>query len=127
MSKAAFRIKSTIHGTSFTLKEMVPTPTSKKGEAPLKARGHSELYSGSSQANSCRNGIDSVIQNSIDPKAYHREVSKNGRHYFNMKAVNNQIIFTSPLRKSKTKMEEDILFTMENAASAVILWGKQSS
>lgn len=127
MAKAAFRIQTTKSGTTFSFKEMVDTPTSITGQAPLKSRGHSELYTGPTQAGSCRKGIESVKQNSIDPRAYFRETSSNQRFYFNLRAINNEIIFSSPLRKKQEEMEGDIKFFIENAASAIVLWGKQSS
>ena len=48
----------------------------------------------------CNNGIDSVKNNAKDDGKYDRKTSANGKHYFNLKATNGQIIGTSEMYES---------------------------
>ncbi len=53
-------------------------------------------------------GIESVKRNSKKKSRIIRKSSKDGKHYFNLKASNGQIIATSPLYSSKAGREGSI-------------------
>lgn len=78
----------------------------------------SEMYT-SKQA--CENGIESVQENSGDDTKFARMESSNGKHYFNLKAGNGQIIGTSQMYEDKSGMENGIESVKENALEARIL------
>lgn len=64
----------------------------------------------------CLNGIESVkINGSIDLR-YDRKTSSKGKHYFNLKALNGQIIGTSEMYESKEGLENGI----ESAKKSII-------
>jgi len=50
----------------------------------------------------CMNGIESVRKNSQDDGKFDRKKSSNGKHYFNLKATNGQIIGTSEMYESSS-------------------------
>lgn len=54
-------------------------------------------------------GIESVKRNSRKQSRIIRKSSKDGKHYFNLKASNGQIIATSPLYNSKAGREGSII------------------
>ncbi len=61
----------------------------------------SEAYNSQS---ACENGIQSVIQNSVDPDKYEINEAKDGRYYFNLKAGNGQIIGRSKMFKTREQI-----------------------
>lgn len=65
----------------------------------------SELYKAKASA---LNGIESVQKNCADDSRYERLVAKNGKPYFNLKAVNHQVIGTSQLYSSEQSREKGI-------------------
>jgi len=77
----------------------------------------SEGYS--SKAN-CENGIASVRKNSQDDARFVRATSKNGKHYFNLKASNGQVIGTSEMYESSSSMENGIASVKKNAPDAKV-------
>jgi len=69
---------------------------------------------------SCMNGIESVRTNSQDDSKIDRKVSSNGKHYFNLKASNGQVIGTSEMYESSSGMENGIESVKTNAPSAPV-------
>ncbi|OTG83921.1 YegP family protein [Acinetobacter sp. ANC 4648] len=65
----------------------------------------SELYKAKASAH---NGIESVQKNSPDDAHYERLEAKNGKPYFNLKALNHQIIGTSQLYSSEAARDHGI-------------------
>lgn len=88
----------------------------------LKANnGQSILASeGYSAKSGCMNGIESVRKNSQDDSKYDRKKSSNGKHYFNLKASNGQIIGTSEMYESSSGMENGIASVKTNAPTATV-------
>lgn len=68
----------------------------------------------------CMNGIESVRKNSQDDKRYERLKSSSGKHYFNLKASNGQVIGTSEMYESSSGMENGIASVTSNAPKATI-------
>ncbi|MGN6435946.1 MAG: YegP family protein [Agriterribacter sp.] len=77
----------------------------------------SEGYS--SKAN-CLSGIESVRKNSQDDSKYDRKTSSNGKHYFNLKATNGQVIGTSEMYDTESARENGIRSVKENAPAAPV-------
>lgn len=69
---------------------------------------------------SCMNGIESVRTNSQDDSKFDRKVSSNGKHYFNLKASNGQVIGTSEMYEGSSGMENGIESVKTNAPSAPV-------
>lgn len=68
----------------------------------------------------CDNGIASVKKNGSDDTRYDRKTSSNGKHYFNLKASNGQVIGTSEMYESAASMENGIASVMKNAPDATV-------
>jgi len=68
----------------------------------------------------CDNGIESVKKNAPDDKRYDRLEAKNGKHYFNLKAGNGQVIGSSQMYEEKTGMENGIESVKKNAPDATV-------
>ncbi|MGE8292693.1 MAG: YegP family protein [Sphingobacterium sp.] len=68
----------------------------------------------------CLNGIESVKRNAQDNDKFERKTSTNGKHYFNLKATNGQIIGTSEMYESASGMENGIESVKSNAPDATI-------
>ncbi len=68
----------------------------------------------------CDNGIESVKKNAPDDKRYDRLEAKNGKHYFNLKAGNGQIIGTSQMYEDKSGMDNGIESVKNNAPDAAV-------
>lgn len=68
----------------------------------------------------CENGIASVKKNCGDDARYDRKTSSNGKHYFNLKASNGQVIGTSEMYESATSMENGIASVKKNAPKATV-------
>ena len=77
----------------------------------------SEGYS--TKAN-CENGVASVKKNSQDDSKFDRKTSTNGKHYFNLKATNGQIIGTSEMYESSSGRDNGIESVKTNAPGASI-------
>lgn len=69
----------------------------------------------------CMNGIESVMKNSQDEKRFEVLESKNGKHYFNLKATNGQIIGTSQMYESLAGCQNGVQSVMNNAPDAEIV------
>jgi len=65
----------------------------------------SEMYT---TRTACYNGIESVRKNCQIDKRYERKISSNNKHYFNLKAINGQVIGTSDMFDSAEEMENII-------------------
>jgi uncharacterized protein len=68
----------------------------------------------------CQNGIESVRKNSEDLSKFDRKTSVNGKHYFNLKATNGQIIGSSQMYESMASRENGIYSVQANAPDALI-------
>jgi uncharacterized protein YegP (UPF0339 family) len=66
----------------------------------------------------CENGIASVKKNASGDDNYDRKRSSNGKHYFNLKALNSQVIGTSEMYESSSSMESGIASVKKNAPAA---------
>lgn len=75
---------------------------------------------GYSSKSSCENGVDSVKKNSQDDSKFERNSAKDGRHYFNLKATNGQIIGTSQMYEAASGMENGIESVKSNAPDASV-------
>ncbi|MBB6235759.1 hypothetical protein HDC90_000359 [Pedobacter sp. AK013] len=67
---------------------------------------------------SCENGIESVKKNGQDDSKFERKTSKNGKHYFNLKATNGQIIGSSEMYESTSARDNGIESVKKNAPDA---------
>ncbi|MCZ8216746.1 MAG: YegP family protein [Cyclobacteriaceae bacterium] len=75
---------------------------------------------GYSSRSGCENGISSVRTNAPSDSNYDRKKSSNGKHFFNLKATNGQIIGTSEMYESSSGMETGIASVKSNAPSATV-------
>lgn len=85
----------------------------------LKAGNHetiltSELYKTKAAA---ENGIESVQKNSGDAARYEKKVAANGKHHFNLKAANHQIIGSSQMYASEASCDGGIESVKTNGKS----------
>ncbi|ALM20318.1 hypothetical protein JCM19294_967 [Nonlabens tegetincola] len=69
----------------------------------------------------CLNGIESVRENSQIDSRYDRKKSSNGKHYFNLKASNGQVIGTSEIYEGSSGVETGIKSVMNNAPKAPVV------
>lgn len=70
---------------------------------------------------SCQNGIDSVKANAKSDSNYDRRTSSNGKYYFNLKAVNGQIIGTSEMYETSSGRDNGIESVKTNAPGATVV------
>ncbi len=70
---------------------------------------------------SCMNGISSVKKNSQDETNFERLRSKDGSHYFNLKAQNQLVIGTSQMYSGSKAMEQGISSVKKNAPKTEII------
>ena len=68
----------------------------------------------------CENGIASVMKHAPDDHHYDRLMSANGKAYFNLKAINGQIIGTSEFYESPAAREHGIESVKKIAPIAVL-------
>lgn len=83
------------------------------GEVILSSQGYSTKIT-------CYNGILSVRNNSPKEARYDRKEAKDGRFYFNLKAVNGQVIGTSEMYESTAGRDNGIESVKKNAPGAEI-------
>lgn len=69
-----------------------------KGEVLLSSEGYT-------QKDGLINGIESVKKNILATDNYELKTAANGKHFFNLKAKNGQVISTSAMWDSKDQME----------------------
>jgi len=86
------------------------------------ANGQNILASeGYKQRASAINGIQSVQTNAPDDNRYERKQTTNGKHIFNLKAANGQIIGTSETYESAASREKGIESVKKNAPLAPVV------
>ena len=69
---------------------------------------------------SCNNGIESVRTNSADDARFDRQMSTNGKYFFNLKASNGQVIGSSQMYESEATRENGIESVKTNAPDATV-------
>jgi len=69
---------------------------------------------------SCTNGIQSVQKNASDDSRYERKDTRGGKHMFNLKAGNNQVIGTSESYESTSARDNGIESVKKNASGAKV-------
>lgn len=69
---------------------------------------------------SCTNGIESVQKNAPDDARFERKETKTGKHMFNLKAGNNQVIGTSESYESIAARDNGIESVKKNAPGAKV-------
>lgn len=72
------------------------------------------------QKANCENGIESVKTNAPNDARYERKESTNGKHYFNLKATNGQVIGNSQMYETKQGMEVGIAAVKNTAPTATV-------
>ncbi len=77
----------------------------------------SERYSTRAAA---ENGIASVQKNSPEEARFERRTATDGRHHFNLKAVNHQVIGSSQLYTSQAGREAGITSVKANGTSTTV-------
>ena len=78
----------------------------------------SEMYKSKA---SCDNGISSVKENSPSDEKYDRKTASNGKHYFNLKARNGQVIGSSEMYESAAGRDKGIESVKKNAPDASVV------
>ena len=68
----------------------------------------------------CENGIASVMKNAPEDARYERKETKSGKHMFNLKATNGQVIGTSESYESTSGRDNGIESVKKNAPDAKI-------
>lgn len=68
----------------------------------------------------CKNGIESVMKNAPDDARYERKETKSGKHMFNLKSGNHQVIGTSESYKSIALRDNGIESVKKNAPDAKV-------
>ena len=70
--------------------------------------------------NSAENGIESVRKNATTDARYERKETKAGKHMFNLKSSNGQVIGTSEQYESVASREAGIESVKKNAPDAIL-------
>lgn len=68
----------------------------------------------------CNKGIESVKKNAQDDNRYAKKESSSGKHMFNLKAANHQVIGTSELYETVQARDSGIESVKKNAPSAKV-------
>lgn len=94
----------------------------KAGEFRFRLRGADDrilvVSEGYKAKDSATNGIASVRTNAPEEKRYDRRESGNGRHYFNLKASNGQVVATSEMFADVADMQAAMTAVMTVAGEA---------
>lgn len=69
----------------------------------------------------CMNGIESVKKNSQVDARFEKKVASNGKPFFNLKAVNGQIIGSSQMYVNEKNMLNGVASVKKNAIEAEIV------
>jgi uncharacterized protein YegP (UPF0339 family) len=77
----------------------------------------SELYK---SIDAARNGIASVQAHAADDSRYSISDAANGKHYFNLKAANHQVIGTSQMYASAEARDVGMASAKANGATATV-------
>ena len=75
----------------------------------------SEMYNSKA---ACENGIESVKKNAEDDSRYERKQGASGKHHFNLKAGNHQVIGSSQMYADEGGMNNGIESVKKNAPGA---------
>jgi uncharacterized protein len=75
---------------------------------------------GYTSKSSCMNGVDSVKTNAPDDARYERKETSAGKHMFNLKAANHQVIGTSQSYTSASGRDNGIESVKSNAPTAAV-------
>ncbi|MBR9652119.1 DUF1508 domain-containing protein [Thalassovita aquimarina] len=96
--------------------------TDKAGEFRFRLKaGNGEIIlasEGYKQRASAENGIESVKKNAPEDARYERKETKAGKHMFNLKATNGQVIGTSESYESEAGRDNGIESVKKNAPDA---------
>jgi len=87
--------------------------TAANGQVILSSQGYASK-------DGCKTGIESVKKNSSNKKHFERKDSKDGSHYFVLKAANSKIIGKSQMYKTNQSSENGIDSIKTNAKLAKI-------
>lgn len=68
----------------------------------------------------CQNGIQSVMKNAPEEARYEKKETKAGKHMFNLKAGNHQVIGTSESYDSTASRDKGVASVMKNAPGAKV-------
>lgn len=77
----------------------------------------SELYKARTSA---ENGIESVRANAALDARYEKKTASNGKHFFNLKAANHQVIGTSQMYASEASRETGIASVKTNGSTNTV-------
>ena len=77
----------------------------------------SELYH---TKGSAENGIASVQSNCGMDAHYDKKIAANGKHYFNLKAANHQVIGTSQMYASADSRDAGVASVMSNGTTTTV-------
>lgn len=104
-------------------KFIISTRTNGEFQFNLKADNGQTILSseGYSSRAACNNGVESVKKNSQSQNNFERLVAKNGKHYFNLKAGNGQVIGTSQMYESEDGMVNGLASVLKNAHNADVV------
>ncbi len=69
---------------------------------------------------SARKGIESVRRNAAVDARFERKETKSGKHMFNLKATNGQVVGTSESYESESARDNGIESVRKNAADATV-------
>jgi len=69
----------------------------------------------------CKKGIESVKKNSLSDERFERKMSSDGKFFFNLKAINGQVIGTSEMYESDANREKGIASVKKNASTAGVV------
>lgn len=88
----------------------------------LKAGNGETIFTGEGykSKSSCTNGIKSVQKNSADDSRYEVKEAKSGKHYFVLKAGNNQVIGQSQMYDSAASAKTGMASVKKNGATTKI-------
>lgn len=96
----------------------------KRGEFRFRLKsGNGEIIlasEGYKAKTSAKNGIASVQKNARDVKRFETKKSRNGKHMFNLKAGNSQVIGTSEMYNSESACSNGIKSVKTNAPKAKV-------
>lgn len=83
------------------------------GQAILASEGYKSKAS-------CLNGVESVKKNAPSEARYERKLTQSGKHMFNLKATNGQVIGTSEFYESEAARDNGIESVKKNASDATL-------
>jgi uncharacterized protein YegP (UPF0339 family) len=69
---------------------------------------------------SCTNGVESVKKNATDEGRYERKETSSGKHMFNLKSSNGQVVGTSSSYDSEDARDSAIAAVMSEAPDATV-------